>query len=189
MSITPLVRIFCAVLLLASSSVHAAPTQFSEQLADWHRTEAAQPSSEPSVNAPLTLAATSDIRESVIRELVLLKGEAMLGTRYVYGSNEVDAVDCSALIQQLYQNAGIELPRTTHDLSTIGEFVSSKELQPGDLLFYRWKKHGLHVAIYVGDGLVLHASPGERSVVLTELNKTWKHHFVTARRVMMESDT
>lgn len=180
------VRIFCSLLLLASSSAFASSDPFSEKLSDWR--QPVNNDSAPAAADTLALKSSEDIGQSIIRELVLLKGEAMLGTPYSYGSNEAKAVDCSALIQQLFQNAGIELPRTTRDLATIGEAVSSNELQPGDLLFYRWKKHGLHVAIYMGDGFVIHASPSERSVVITELNKTWDHHFVAARRVMVEAD-
>ncbi len=185
-----LVRILCIPTLLASGAAFAAPAKFSEQLADWHRAAASTLSSvASSAQAPLTLVASTNVGQSIIRELVLLKGRAMLGTRYVYGSNEVDAVDCSALVQQLFQTAGIELPRTAHDLASIGEPVDVQSLQPGDLLFYRWKKHRLHVVVYAGDGLAIHASPGERSVVITELNKTWNHHFVGARRVLQEDNS
>lgn len=179
---SPMIRIFSAVLLLGSGSAFAAPTQLSEHLADWHRPVAADSQPGP---APVELQASDSVGQSIIRELILLKGHAMLGTPYVYGSNDADAVDCSALIQQLFESAGIALPRTTHDLASVGEPVSRKSLRPGDLLFYRWKKHGLHVAVYAGDGMVIHASPGERSVVLTELNNTWSHHFVAARRIMI----
>lgn len=177
-----MIRIFSVSLLLVTGSAIAAPTQLSEHLADWHR--AAAGASQPA-SAPVELRTSSSVGQSIIRELVLLKGRAMLGTPYGYGSNDVDAVDCSALIQQLFESAGITLPRTTRDLASIGEPVSSHSLRPGDLLFYRWKKHGLHVAVYAGDGMVIHASPGARSVVITALNHTWKHHFVAARRIMI----
>ena len=156
-----LVSSLCIPMFLASGTAIAAPAKFSEQLADWQRAATATLSSAASsAQAPLTLVASTNVGQSIIRELVLLKGRAMLGTRYAYGLNEVDAVDCSALIQQLFQSAGIELPRTTHDLASVGEPVSSQSLQPGDLLFYRWKKHGLHVAVYAGDGIEIHASTG-----------------------------
>lgn len=168
----------------------AASIKFSEQLVDWHRAAATKIASVTSIaQAPVLLEASSNVGQSIIRELVLLKGRAMLGTRYAYGLNEVDAVDCSALIQQLFQTAGIALPRTTHDLARIGEPVSVESLQPGDLLFYRWKRHGLHVVVYAGDGQAIHASPGEKSVVITDLNKTWSHHFVAARRIVQEDNT
>lgn len=184
-----LLRILCIPLLSVCSAAHAAGAGLSEHLADWQRAATARIASAVSnPQAPLILQTSSDIGQSIIRQLVLLKGRAMLGTTYVYGSNQSDAVDCSALIQQLFENAGIELPRTTHDLAQVGEPVSRKSLLPGDLLFYRWKKHALHVAIYAGDGQVIHASPGERSVVITDLNKTWNRHFVAARRIMSDGD-
>ncbi|MES2488990.1 MAG: C40 family peptidase [Pseudomonadota bacterium] len=182
-----LVRIFCAPMLLASSAVIAAPTQFSEQLADWRNAATTKIAAVASTaQAPLALVASTNVGESIIRELVLLKGHAMLGTRYVFGANEADAVDCSSLIQQLFESAGIELPRTTQDLASIGEPVNSQSLQPGDLLFYSWKKNRLHVAVYAGDGFAIHASPDKRSVVMTELNKVWDKHFIAARRVVQE---
>ena len=190
MPLNPIVSICGIALALASVSAIAAPEQMSEQLSNWQRPETATIQTivaDPQV--PLALQASANIGQSIIRELVLLKGHAMLGTRYAFGSNDADAVDCSALIQQLFQNAGIELPRTTHELANFGEPVDIASLQPGDLLFYRWKKHGLHVAVYAGDGLVIHASPGERSVVMTELNETWDHHFVAARRVLSENNS
>lgn len=182
-------RILCVTLLSVCGTAHAAGAGLSEHLADWQRAATAKIASVVSnAQAPLILQTSNDIGQSIIRQLVLLKGRAMLGTTYAYGSNQSDAVDCSALIQQLFENAGIELPRTTHDLARVGEPVSRKSLQPGDLLFYRWRKHGLHVAIYAGDGQVIHASPGEGSVVVTELNKTWNRHFVAARRIMSDGD-
>jgi cell wall-associated NlpC family hydrolase len=175
-------------MLLASSAAIADTTKLSEQLVDWHRAATSEIVSAASFQEPLALITSTNVSESIIRELVLLKGQAMLGTPYVYGANGADGVDCSALIQQLFQNAGIELPRTTRDLVHIGKAVSSHSLQPGDLLFYRWRKHGLHVAVYAGDGLAIHASPGERSVVITELNRLWDKHFVGARRVVPEGN-
>lgn len=177
-------RLFCAMLLFASGQVMAEPALLSDHLTDWRRSLETKPGLEPAANAPVQLKTSADIRQSIIRELVMLKGQAMLGTSYRYGANSADAVDCSSLIHQMYQNAGIDLPRTVRGLAAIGEPVMAYSLLPGDLLFYRWKKHGLHVAIYAGDGLVLHASPGNRKVVMTALNKTWHHHLVAARRVM-----
>jgi len=181
------VQICCAPMLLASSIAFAEPAKFSEKLADWHRINTAKIASVTSdAEAPLSLITSTSVGQSIIRELVLLKGQAMLGTPYVYGSNEANAVDCSALIQQLFDNAGIELPRTTRDLVHVGSAVSRHALRPGDLLFYRWQRHGLHAVIYLGNGMAIHASPSERGVVITELNKTWNKRFVAARRIVQE---
>lgn len=130
----------------------------------------------------LNLRSSPRVRESIIRELVLLKGTSMLGTDYVLGANDSEAVDCSALVQQMFGSAGIELPRTSRELAAVGTAVRASDLAPGDLLFYRWGKRGLHVGVYMDDGVILHASTGRREVVMSRLNKAWQRRMVTARR-------
>lgn len=86
--------------------------------------------------------------------------------------------DCSSLVQRLYKEAGINLPATA---ATQGEYcyknamlVNKKDLKPGDLIFYSYKENGefrniSHVAIYVGDGKMVHAANPSRGVVLDPL--------------------
>ena len=87
--------------------------------------------------------------------------------------------DCSSLVQRLYQTVGIELPGTAAEQ---GEYcyknamiINKKELKPGDLIFYSYKENGRfrnisHVAIYVGDGNMVHAANENRGVVLDPLS-------------------
>ena len=87
--------------------------------------------------------------------------------------------DCSSLVQRLYQTVGIELPGTA---AAHGEYcyknamiINKKELKPGDLIFYSYKENGRfrnisHVAIYVGDGNMVHAANETRGVVLDPLS-------------------
>ncbi|MGN0154187.1 MAG: NlpC/P60 family protein [Lachnospiraceae bacterium] len=86
--------------------------------------------------------------------------------------------DCSSLVLRLYREVGIELPNVA---STQGEYcfknamiINQEDLQPGDLIFYSYKKNGefrniSHVAIYVGDGKMVHAANESRGVVLDPL--------------------
>lgn len=86
--------------------------------------------------------------------------------------------DCSSLVQRLYKEAGITLPATAaaqgkycYDNAMI---INKKQLKPGDLIFYSYEKNGefrniSHVAIYVGDGKMVHAANPERGVVLDPL--------------------
>ena len=86
--------------------------------------------------------------------------------------------DCSSLVLRLYREVGIELPNVA---STQGEYcfknamiINQEELQPGDLIFYSYKKNGefrniSHVAIYVGDGKMVHAANERRGLVLDPL--------------------
>lgn len=86
--------------------------------------------------------------------------------------------DCSSLVQRLYKEAGITLPATA---ATQGEYcyknamiINKKDLKPGDLIFYSYEKNEefrniSHVAIYVGDGKMVHAANPSRGVVLDPL--------------------
>lgn len=86
--------------------------------------------------------------------------------------------DCSSLVLRLYREVGIELPNVA---STQGKYcyqnamiINKEDLQPGDLIFYSYKKNGefkniSHVAIYVGDGKMVHAANEERGVVIDTL--------------------
>lgn len=89
-----------------------------------------------------------------------------LGTPYVWGGttmstpNSADGgLDCSGLTQGVYAQAGVSIPRVTYSQVETGTAVPMAQIQPGDLVFYS----GIgHVAIYVGDGNVIHApQPGE----------------------------
>lgn len=137
-----------------------------------------------SLAAPLHLRISDDASESLVTEVVLDKAMAMLGTQYEFGSNDADAVDCSALIQQIFGSAGMALPRTTHDLLAAGEGIHNAPLRAGDLLLYRWRRHQLHVAVYLDDGYIVHASPSAGRVIVTELDAQWRRHLVAIRRLL-----
>ncbi len=81
---------------------------------------------------------------------------AQLGDTYVWGGDGPDEFDCSGLTMYSYAAAGVSLPHSSRSQSTMGIPVSRDELQPGDLVFYYSPVS--HVAIYVGDGQIIHAS-------------------------------
>jgi len=80
---------------------------------------------------------------------------AQLGDTYVWGGDGPDDFDCSGLTMYSYAAAGVNLPHSSRSQSTMGVPVSRDELQPGDLVFYYSPVS--HVAIYVGDGQIIHA--------------------------------
>lgn len=70
------------------------------------------------------------------------------------------ALDCSGLVQNAYRRSlGIELPRTAHEQAWTAKSISEEELRVGDLVFYYEgnKNWATHVAIYLGDGMIIHA--------------------------------
>ncbi len=106
-------------------------------------------------------------REALRRDIV---GNALqyVGNRYVYGGNDPNTgVDCSGFTRYVLGNtAGVYLNRTAASQSTQGQAVSAEEARPGDLVFYSNGGGVNHVAIYIGDGQVVHAS-NERTGIIT----------------------
>ena len=84
-----------------------------------------------------------------------------LGDRYVFGGSGPNTWDCSGLTMKAWQAAGVTLPHSAARQFRIGAKISKSDLKPGDLVFFY---RGIqHVAIYAGDGMVIHAPhPGAR---------------------------
>lgn len=77
-----------------------------------------------------------------------------VGNPYVWGGTSLtNGADCSGFVQSVYANFGISLPRTSYEQQYAGTEVSYADAQPGDLICY-----GGHVAIYMGNGRIVHAS-------------------------------
>ena len=69
------------------------------------------------------------------------------------GTSLTGGADCSGFTQSVYANFGVSLPRTSYEQQNAGTEVSYADAQPGDLICY-----GGHVAIYMGNGRIVHAS-------------------------------
>jgi len=111
----------------------------------------------------------------------------LLGIRYQYGSNQPEhGLDCSGLVQYVFKEAwGKELPRTSLEISRVGERVDPADLQPGDLVFYNTLRRGFsHVGIYLGDDKFIHAPSRGGRVRIESMNiNYWKKRFNGARRI------
>lgn len=92
-------------------------------------------------------------------EKVLAFARAQIGKPYVWGATGPSSYDCSGLTQDAWKEAGVDLPRTTWDQVNVGQRVETKDLLPGDLVFFY--DDISHVGIYIGDGKMIHApKPG-----------------------------
>ena len=86
-----------------------------------------------------------------------------VGGKYKYGGNTPAGFDCSGFVQYVYKYAGgMNLLRNSAAQATQGRTVTEETMQVGDLLFYSNGSRINHVAIYIGDGKVVHSS-NERS--------------------------
>lgn len=89
-----------------------------------------------------------------------------LGYRYVWGGSGINnlkknkGVDCSGFVQAVFGEFGYSLPRTSRDQAKYsrGTTISTSQLKPGDLIFYGSKSYINHVAIYIGNNKIIHAS-------------------------------
>jgi cell wall-associated NlpC family hydrolase len=101
-------------------------------------------------------------------EVAIEAARSKLGADYIMGSTGPDSFDCSGLVQWSYEQAGVEVPRTSYDQLAAGTPVSMDELEPGDLVsFYG----GGHSALYAGDGQVIHAATEGIGVTMTPISQ------------------
>jgi len=89
---------------------------------------------------------------------VLNEADKWVGTRYCYGGEDENCVDCSGFVQNVFMRVGVNLPRTAQLQYNYTMRVSPNEVKPADLVFF--KSHGVvnHVGIYIGNSEFIHAS-------------------------------
>ncbi|MBC7405725.1 MAG: C40 family peptidase [Cytophaga sp.] len=116
-----------------------------------------------------------------------VKAMDMLGIHYKRGGNTPEnGLDCSGFVRYVFKNAvGAELPRTSQEISKIGEQINIKDLQPGDLVFYNTLRRGFsHVGIYLGDNKFIHSPAAGGQVRIESMDiGYWKKRFNGARRI------
>ncbi|HEX9810975.1 MAG TPA: C40 family peptidase [Burkholderiales bacterium] len=112
----------------------------------------------------------------------------MQGKPYRYGGNTPRGFDCSGLVQYSYSLAGIDLPRSTEGLWKYSSAIATRNLQPGDLLFFNQEgKRSSHVAIYVGRERFVHAPSTGKRVSIGNLDSAyWRRHLESVRRPFIQ---
>ncbi len=94
-----------------------------------------------------------------------------VGNPYVWGGTSLtNGADCSGFTMSIYKKYGVSLPHHAASQAKLGTSVSLSELQPGDLVFYANNGSINHVAIYIGNGQVLHASSPKTGIKISSLN-------------------
>lgn len=121
---------------------------------------------------------------------IISKGKFYWGRPYQYGASisTTRVFDCSSFTKRVYAQKGIYLPRTSKDQAKRGYYVAKRNLKKGDLVFFSTSSSRgkiAHVAIYAGNGNILHTYKKGIGVTMSKLNATfWKNHYKTARRVI-----
>lgn len=108
----------------------------------------------------------------------------MVGKPYHYGGTTPRGFDCSGLIYYSYRKAGIQVPRTTREQYHHADRIAIPDIQPGDLLFFKLNSRSIsHVAIYAGQGRIIHAPSSGKQVSYAELDSAWwRKHLAAAGR-------
>ncbi len=107
-----------------------------------------------SISSSLPVIATTASRQALIQY-----AKQFLGNPYVYGGTSLtDGADCSGFVQQIFRHFGITTGRSSRDQYANAQSIRFEQLQPGDLVFYASGDYINHVAIYAGDGVIIHAA-------------------------------
>lgn len=128
----------------------------------------------PVEDATLIETTREDVDQSVqTRQGVIDYAMQFLGGRYRYGGRDPHTgVDCSGFTKYVMEHAaGIALNRTSRTQAGQGQTVDVDQARPGDLVFYASGGHIDHVAIYMGNGKIIHASTERTGIKISE----WDH--------------
>ncbi|MGY1703662.1 transglycosylase SLT domain-containing protein [Geodermatophilus sp. SYSU D00697] len=115
-----------------------------------------------------TASATPGTASAASEQAVVAEARKHLGVPYLWGGTDpAKGLDCSGLVQRVYGDLGVDLPRTSAQQATTGTAVASlADARPGDLVFFdHSSRPGIdHVGIYIGDGKMI-AAPQEGETV------------------------
>lgn len=125
-----------------------------------------------------------------IKQEIIDYAKTFQGTRYKFGGTTSAGMDCSGLVCKAFEKENINLPRISRDIATKGKPVSVKEIEKGDLVFF--KTSGKNVISHVG--LVVEADNGtvkfihsttQAGVIISSLDEAyWKRTFAEVRRII-----
>ena len=146
----------------------------------------------------LCSCAAHKVRQADAREIkvdkVISTARTFIGTPYKYGGTTRAGMDCSGLLINSFQVVNVALPRSSEAQSKVGEEVTMKELEPGDLVFFatgRRKREVTHVGLVTDvrgkeDVKFIHSSSSLGVVETNLYAEYYQKRFRGARRVKIE---
>lgn len=146
-------------------------------------------------SAPLPTGGTSGRSRSgsVRAASVLSTADDYLGTPYLYGGTTPRGFDCSGFVQYVFRRHDVTLPRTSRQQAEVGDRVptSISSLRAGDLMFFASNGSRIdHMAIYAGNGRIIHSSSSGRGVRYDDLSsdrgRWFTRSWVASRRVIAD---
>lgn len=112
-------------------------------------------------------AGISDVRVDMVEY-----AKQFLGNPYVWGGTSLTkGADCSGFVLSIYKKYGVKLSHSAKAQANEGTKISFKDIQPGDLIFYANGKGVInHVAMYIGNNQVIHASSPKTGIKISKYN-------------------
>lgn len=124
-------------------------------------------------------------REGAVEKRILAEYRKWRGTRHQMGGTGSKGIDCSGFVKAVYRDAfRIKLPRTTREQAKLGKSTAFKDLQPGDLVFFKPPTYPRHVGIFLSQSEFVHASK-KKGVTISKIDSQyWGKYYWTARRIL-----
>ncbi|MBR1758567.1 MAG: C40 family peptidase [Lachnospiraceae bacterium] len=116
-------------------------------------------------------SSSSSSKTSSVRSRMVSYAMQFLGNPYVWGGTSLTrGTDCSGFTMRIYEHFGYSIPRTSRNQASGGTRISLSNLKPGDLIFYSNSSGINHVAMYIGNGQVIHASNARSGIKISNMN-------------------
>ncbi len=105
-----------------------------------------------------------------LRASIVAYAKQFLGCPYVWGGNSLaHGVDCSGFTKGIYANFGYYISRTSRTQAYDGVSINLSSVRPGDLVFYSSGGTITHVAMYIGNGQIIHASSPRDGIMISNM--------------------
>lgn len=147
--------------------------------------ETAKPKPETSKKTTTTTTAAPapkpDNSSSSKIDTVVSYAKSMVGGAYVWGGSQFGATDCSGLVMLSFAQVGINLPHYAASQALYGTTVSYNNMKKGDVIFFGGASISsiYHVAIYIGDGKMVHAQNTDTGIVISNVEYFSRYNNIT----------
>ena len=146
---------------------------------------------QPNKGETITKTTTKKKHTNKKADNIVARAMTFSGTRYKFGGTTKRGMDCSGLIYVALKENNIPFPRVSYQMANEGKRIKLKQVEKGDLLFFKTSKSGKrinHVGLVVdvdGDDIRFIHSTSSRGVIVSSLREGfWNHSFIKAIRIL-----
>lgn len=137
-------------------------------------------------NVPATSQKSENFSNAAMNDLAIY-AVSLAETPYRYGGNSPEnGFDCSGFVRHVYlKSLGLQLPRTSVEISRVGDPLQEDQLRPGDLVFFNTQQQPFsHVGIYMGENRFVHAPKSGKAITIVNMRESyWRSRYDGARRI------